>query len=632
MIIPLAISPKVWLWIFSLLAALGCVLGLQAGLVRTMAAGLLTLAPGVLLAWRATDSSALRLVLAVPLGLGASTLLSMALVLCGQAGFAGLMAPAVYPALLAALGVALAFYGPRASCPKLPGLPDQPRWWYAGVAAVALAAGWFRFAHLGYSDFQGDEAHNCLSLALDLLNNANGALAEARRPPLQALWCVMSQRLAGTLDEGVVRLPFALAGTWAALNAAVCGTVLFGRRNARQGAVAGLLAGGLWAVDGLQIAFGRIVQYQPAVCLFLASSAVCLALALRTRERPDGWRVRQNPATALVLGFVLFGVGTCAHYEALLFAPLPLLTLRWLGWPRGSRAALAAFALTATLAYLPMLLGQAFGGHMEYYGAKRFDSPVNIGIGWILGLGTVYTSWGFLLLLAMGAVAYCVSKPPRDEKNFLLAWFVPYFVFYFVVMTYPKTHIYTYYLPWSMAAAAGLTRLPGLLAHSRRLPARLRFTAKPVVTALLVLALGGWTVFHLQTRFVSHLPEYPWTAERPARSLFGFPYQRGWDAAGYLYRTGELRGPYAGNEKDRISAYYLRQEPVDSGQAELYLHVRDPQSWDAGSPPAGFGKVVRIEVGGRPVMDVYAKGAAGAARTVDAGDYDLLYPALDKGL
>ena len=614
--------------------ALACLLALPPGPVRYLAALALTLAPGFAPCWPpsrfSTDNMAdglfLKAVLGSALGFGVSTLCFL---VCTHAGLTRLH-PAAYPALQAAFGTGV-FLLPaarnrgRAPLPAL--LPGR---WTLVVLAVLAAAVWLRFAHLGYSEFQGDETHSVLKEALSILSGKDHVLGQERRPPLQMAWAAMSQLLAGSMDEFVVRAPFALAGTLACLAAALLGALLF---NPAVGALSGLL----WALDGLFIAFSRYLQYQSAVCLFLVCATLCLALYSKEK--------RGGGAPWLVLGCFLYGLAGASHYEGLLFAPAVLFVMRRKGWPRACVPAFAAFLAPAALAYLPMLFSPAFAGHMEFYRQSRLYSPINFNIGYIIGLGTVYTSWGYLLLLSLGTWAL-FKFPPKGEaertgRMLVLAWLAPYFATYFILMSTPRTHIYTMYMPWSLLAAAGAFQLPQLLewlgskasarvSALRGLPGFLR---RPRVSIVLVVLLTGWTALHVHGRFVDHAPEYPWYGERPTRSLFGFPFLRGWDAVGYLYRTGELDGTYATNETERVSRYYMRQDPVGEGAAELFVYSPAPESWKKDAyPPEGFSPILRVMADGKPGLTVYRRGAPadGEVRVVRAKDYDLLFPLLDS--
>ncbi len=276
------------------------------------------------------------------------------------------------------------------------------------VLVIVVAAG-LRLRHLGYSEYQGDEARAML-LAEHLLDTRDpGLLLWHKKGPAEVVVPAMALA-AGSPSENAARLPFALAGI------AVVGMVL-GLGWRLWGPVAGVSAGAIVALDGYLIAFSRIVQYQSLV-LAASIAAVWLATVVAgrgRRESPgpsrgtplmgrdssladaagDAMAVlaprhrdaavahrdldRRDLALAALAGACV-GFGTWAHYEAV-FALPPVI---WLlagaaqGGPRRTwgtvvlvGTALAGAALVAGLFYVPFSLHPHFAETVRYIADSR---------------------------------------------------------------------------------------------------------------------------------------------------------------------------------------------------------------------------------------------------------------------
>ena len=130
---------------------------------------------------------------------------------------------------------------------------------------IALLAGvslLLRLTELGYSNFQGDEL-NALCKYSDyksILQFLAYLLGQQKGPVQYVLTCAYSLVDPNFSSELAIRLPFALAN----LAALTCFFLLVRRLFSSQVA---LYASFLFAVNGIFIAFARIVQYQSFVIL-----------------------------------------------------------------------------------------------------------------------------------------------------------------------------------------------------------------------------------------------------------------------------------------------------------------------------------------------------------------------------
>jgi 4-amino-4-deoxy-L-arabinose transferase-like glycosyltransferase len=231
------------------------------------------------------------------------------------------------------------------------------------LALILLLAAGLRLIHLGYAEYQGDEARAMLLAARLSESHDLSTLLWHKKGPLEVVLPAAAVSL-GDVRESSARLPFALAGLGVVLAGFALGRRLWGSR-------AGLLAAGLLALDGYLVAFSRIVQYQSVV-------ALCSVLAVWAAWR--WYSVRQGGAVFLWLAALFLGFGTWAHYEAV-FAALPVAYLvvrqaraeRWSGrdWLRRLTGPLLLLAGVVALFYVPFVLHPQFAETLRYITERR---------------------------------------------------------------------------------------------------------------------------------------------------------------------------------------------------------------------------------------------------------------------
>jgi 4-amino-4-deoxy-L-arabinose transferase-like glycosyltransferase len=242
----------------------------------------------------------------------------------------------------------------------------------AGLLLVLLLAAALRLSFLGSAEFQGDEARAIL-LAMNVQHGHDNILLYHRKGPVEVLLPAAPLVLTGLLNEGVARLPFALAGIGVAPSVYVLARRIFGPA---EGIAVGLLAALLVATEGYLIAFSRIVQYQSPLVLMAVGALLC------------AWRFYEgtpHPRRALLTMAGLAAVGMLSHYDGIYVLP----ALAWLvlagGWRHGWRGAQWVRGLAPPLLlgaglllsfYLPFFTHEHFGGTLSYL-TRRVD-PANV--------------------------------------------------------------------------------------------------------------------------------------------------------------------------------------------------------------------------------------------------------------
>lgn len=492
------------------------------------------------------------------------------------------------------------------------------RLWLGLLFVVALGAV-LRLSHLGYSEFQGDESRVMLR-AGEALAGMENALLVHQKGPGEILLSATFYGLDGWVDEAAARLPFALANLWA-----VAAFFLLAWRL--LGAAGGITAGGLIAIEGYLLAFGRIVQYQSIVVLVALLVLLLLEGARRQRERVYGRFV--------LVGLLLAG-GMLAHYDIVTVA-IPAAYLVWLagrgaaGWPRVVKALLLGAVVAGGVAlafYVPYVRYPGFASTWRYVTEDRlgggawpynnladvtrrtmlYDSSYSVlflaattlgalvmhyrrALGWAaaiaalalsLGSGAVaYTGSGWLtvggrdlsgLLLSLVLLGVCLLPGLRTGERVAWLWFAPLFAGALFGIALPDTHVYVFVVPWLLVVGAALQRLWESAPRVGR-------AARPALAAagaslLVLFAIYPWLMFadapveRLRT-WRENRPTaywYPWELP-PERGIFGFPLRNGWKTVAAAYADGAMEGGFEYNTRAETASWYTRAQsecPADS--------------------------------------------------------------------
>jgi hypothetical protein len=186
--------------------------------------------------------------------------------------------------------------------------PHAFSWRLSGFAwllmAVLFLAAFFRLADLGYSEFHEDELEAMHPAAEALVGHQDALFVNRRKGPGEVLLPMMMWGLLGVINELSARLPFAVAGFLLVPTVYSLGDRLLANKWA------GLIAASLIALNGMLVAFSRIVQFPVVVVWMSALALLCLW----------EWRA-QGQARWLVLTGVFLGAGLLNHYAAAAVIP-----------------------------------------------------------------------------------------------------------------------------------------------------------------------------------------------------------------------------------------------------------------------------------------------------------------------
>lgn len=494
------------------------------------------------------------------------------------------------------------------------------------VLVFALAAS-LRLTMLGYAEFHEDEVE-VVSLAARAIKGEGYAVFLHRKGPLQMLVPMANWLMAGRITEGSARLPFTVANLLGVLAVAWLAHRVAGRPAA-------LAAGGVLAVNGYLVAFGRMVQYQSLVFLLASVAFVCLWQAARCGER-----------RLILPGALCLAAGLLAHFDTLVFVPVMgyLAGLTWHRWPQARLTLSVGFGLAAAAClsfYVPYVLDPQFAHTADYlfenrvgsawpYNnlgllwsldsvyASRFYQPLLVGLAgggvllelaatrkcgaWLLTTvgagGTAIGAWwsnylkvGKLSLAVVpwlmltGGVMWVLRdreggrRPGRravrhGREAVVLWWAIPALAYTFLVGD-PRTHVYVMYPAAAVLAGIGA----GAMWHW---VGRLRPVMALVGTGVVALVVAYQVTIFLPTETGLAAMRTGWKDSLASRvygrlpeahSYFGYPSRSGWKAAGVLMAKGVLPDDFRSvGVEFSVPVWYSFETPRSCYEdAELYL-------------------------------------------------------------
>jgi 4-amino-4-deoxy-L-arabinose transferase-like glycosyltransferase len=512
-------------------------------------------------------------------------------------------------ALLFAFLAVLSWRGPVQSNDRDPG-ESPSSLFVVGLLFVVAIAVFLRVWGNQYSDLQGDEAE-ILIRAAKLISGTENSLVTHSKGPAEILIVSAFGTLTGRLDEFTVRLPFFLASVGGVIGVGLLGWHLFG-------SLAGLVAAGLLAINGVFVTYARTAQYQSLMLLFSVWAAWYF-FAYYQRGR----------SFSLFLGAFLLAAAFLTHFEAILLVPLPVFLVwrrlvakgnSWhLEWPTLA-AAVGLTGLIAGLFYLPAFLNpqlQETGSYLAqrvgsgfphdnfpllYISSLTYNAsyylPFSAGLLGLALLIALQRAWRWsgrlfvfvlivvcslaialgrllpsaqplylLLLSVVGAAALVFSDRVPDPVRGLVVWGAPAWLVYLFLVVRPGNHYYVFFPAAALLAGWGIE-----VAHSWR-GAHTEGIGKAVAQrGLVLILLAGLAIntYYQYLLVIRNDLEYILTYPENRRSFFvtdarfpfgtrigfGFPYRLGWQMVGHLYRTGELVGDWGGNDKGNSPSWY----------------------------------------------------------------------------
>jgi len=500
-------------------------------------------------------------------------------------------------------------------------LPRTAAAWFGVVLLVILAV--LYLVGLGYSEYQGDEL-DAIEPALAILSGDSNVLLSHQKGPTQSLVAASFVRILDSYLEGPMRLPYALAGLWAAGALYLLTRHWFGNRTA-------LIALALYALSGLTLGFSRIVQYQGMLLLAQIASLICFVNFSRAKNSGQAMRW-------LVLGAFLLGYALLTHYEAF-FVGVVSLPLLWQGRNNLSGRAQWGWGIAGIIFllmvvyYIPFFTADDFSETAAHYQTNRihFERLPHNNLTHFVRFNLFYNSiYAFLILILaaltglwlamrsatnriwwinlslvafiLGLVILAIGGKeapfpaiiiggslllpmiltvillPKISPTYrvLGIWLFSYWFTYTFLIGDPGLHYYDAVAPWVIWAAVGIdwfiTKIPSPVWY------KIRYAIVFLWGFLIIYPILGF-VFVEQEMLLT-LPESSslirlWTPI-PVRSggLFGVPHREGWAGVAALYREGVLVGDYASNGGNVVPRWYVGTKAAKH-EWPTYLFVTD---------------------------------------------------------
>jgi 4-amino-4-deoxy-L-arabinose transferase-like glycosyltransferase len=348
----------------------------------------------------------------------------------------------------------------------------------------------------------------------------------------------------------LIRFPFALANT---ISVALFYLLVRQYFNTKIALYAALFM----ATNGLFVAFARIVQYPSITILATISALYFLTLAVFHSR----WKT-----TGLYIGSIAAAISVLSHFDGFfVIPPAAYLIYHWFR-RGGSESASPSYRwhlipsifIAATLVasfYIPYLLNVT-DYQLKYWSERMSGVASNS-----LALFEIYNPTFVVYIY----IALALLSLPRFRRNFAFAlfgiWLLPPFIWIELVMTDPRTHFYTYLIPFLVFAAIGLDVIGSTIERLQPKAGRSIALSSSAILFLFLFPLS-------HAVFIDRQAEYPW---EPKKFLFweintervpgmmGFQYFCDWKEINHFFdkqsRADNVR--FISNDKALIASFYV---------------------------------------------------------------------------
>lgn len=513
------------------------------------------------------------------------------------------------------------------------------RWLISGFLILLIGGALLRFPNLGYAEYHGDEARAALRAAA-VIQGYEDVLLIHKKGPTEILLPTVIYSLSNHLTETTSRLPFAIAGFVALFAIWLLGWRLFGplvgfiaafllmfdgyyigfARIVQYQSIVILMTACVVLIlhrltvrpvasiryltlAALLLATGLYSHYEASLAILPAFYFLVVLLYRHPNVRKQTLVATLIAGTIGVAMLALFYVPFVLHPQ--FGATLTYLTERRIGLDiPGADATgdggfpynnLADYFLRSTVyntTYYELLRMLALVSALIFLYAKLWGRRLAGVLGllllailvvtftqpqWFVVGETDYTFLFFGLALLPPLLAF---KLPANEHALWL-WFGLPFLFALFFTLKPRTHIYIFFMPWSLLIGLTVVRAKAWLnARMTRGTVNVAGVTLGTICALL-FGIYAYTYFIYNGVEVLRLwdtdrPPGYWTAyDRPDHlGMFGFPLAAGWKVAGALYGDGTIAGDYENNEdKQWGPMWYTRGERQCERTADWFFET-----------------------------------------------------------
>lgn len=432
---------------------------------------------------------------------------------------------------------------------------------YAGLfflVVILVLSAYLRFVNLGYSEFQDDEKKAFMKIYQG--GDLSTRLLEFRKGPAQFFVAYIPYLVTRDYrNEFASRLPFAIANLMS-----VVVFYIYIRRLFKNRFIA-LVAAFLFAVNGLIVAFSRILQYQSLNLLFSLTALIFF-------DNLSHASSFKNSLRNGLFGIFLTVLSFYSHWDAIFyFIPSLFFVVRFLRRPdlvKKQKIQIitlmtCVFLLALLPFFIPYVMRQMASAESQAYFARR----IGLFGASLFAHKTIFELYNpfFVLPLFLGSlivftlffIFHLLKKSNRFEELMVFVWFV----FNFLVMKFlwvkPGTHIYNYLIPLFIIIALALFNVLSLFPRILRPLLFLPFAV-----------LGAFYFYQSYVLFVDNNKEYPWEAKQVWKYTttpytgaevitFGFPHFRNLKEINNIISNDPDKCTYISNEGKNITQAYI---------------------------------------------------------------------------
>jgi len=416
---------------------------------------------------------------------------------------------------------------------------------------ILSVSAFLRFSQLGYSNFYGDETK---ALYYGKNKSAIEHFLNQRKGPGQFLVAWSIETITNSYDELFMRLPSAVLGVLSVYILYLLVKNLFNEKVA-------LISSLFFSLNGLYIAFSRILQYQVYYVFFGLLSLYLLAKFFKDHKTRH-----------LLLSAFSMGVAFLFHYDAIFFFIPSIIYILYKEknlkkrFETYAKKYLLPFSLVIGVYYIPYFVFGSFKDNTLLYLLNRVtgvDLRPSKNLYTLNFYNPLYLGFAYLLFSV-----FSLKRIKEKNVQVLMVWFFIPFVLFQLIFSNSGTHIHNFILPLIVLSAVGLETL---------------LKNKIFLTAFVTL-LGGLTLAVQSIVFVPFLNTgYPWRnvdilgikIPKLRQDLqvfaYGFPYYRNWDEIAEYLEPYDLGFPFYTNDNNTLGRFYLRKFKLYSGRQTMFF-------------------------------------------------------------
>lgn len=439
------------------------------------------------------------------------------------------------------------------------------KWELFFLVILGVISFFLRFTDLGFHHYYGDEIK---TLFLRKDESAIDFLMDQRKGPIQFLIVWFVEKISGTFEESLIRLPFAIFGFLL-----VFVFYYFLRFTLGYNSFISLFAAFLVSLNGIYIAFSRTAQYQMVYMVFGFLMLIFFHKFLETK-------IKRDKIIYFFLAFLFLTLGLLTHYDVLFFL-LPLFLI-FKEYKKSIILVIVSF-ISSLIFYGPQVYYGFFSENTTNYLIKRVTGEKYLPTYTPYTLGLYNPLFLYFVVLIVFSL-YGYWKSGSKERSVYFNWFFwPFLLLDFFVLV-PGTHVHNYLLPLFILAGLGFDYLRKDIKQSW------------LLFSFVILLFVSIFMIQSQVFLPKFNTGYPFTNstifgfqmnalnKNYSTPIYGFVYNRSWyEISEYMNAQKRVQN-FATNENKVVSEYFLFgyffTDWDPKKPAEYYIEVNNSQEVD----------------------------------------------------